>query len=163
MNLVEQLKEHWLGGIIAVAAICIGTTWIVVNEVSVKPRDFVIEQQKTTIADLKDKIKELQGDGRPLSNQPATSESATVLQPTWVYENQPILALDNQVLIKVSSPSSFIHSATFDLEIPEQEPIHWGVTTVGTRKTFTYKGNTYFFDVLDTSNSGAKVTIAKKL
>ena len=165
MSLIDKVKEHWIGSLVAFAAICIGTTWIVATEILVKPRDFTIEQQKTNIADLKEKIKELQGEQGYLSTQKTNSSgsSAIVLQPTWIYSNQPLLALDDQVLINVSSLSSFIHAATFDLRIPEQQDIHWGVTIVGTRNTFVYKGESYFFDVLEVTDRSAKISISKKL
>jgi hypothetical protein len=93
----------------------------------------------------------------------STQESAIVVEPTWVYEHRPLAVLDSQVMIKVSGVIDFIRCATFDVDIPEQKPINWGATCVGTRKTFTYKGVDYYFNVLEVSGSGAKINIAKKL
>jgi hypothetical protein len=160
MNLIDRIKEHWVGGLVAFTALCIGTTWIIVNELLVKPRDFTIEQQKTTIAELRDRIKE-----GPAVTQAATASAqppGVILRPTRISVNQPILALDGQVLIRVSSPSGTSHSASFDLQVADQPPITWASETVGTRKTFTYKGESYLFDILDVSDFGAQVSISKK-
>jgi hypothetical protein len=126
MNWVDQIKDHWILKVIGGAVFCIGTTWVVINEISVKPRDFVIEQQKASISDLRDKLREPQSEGRTSGTQ-APAASNVVLPPTWVNQNQPLLALDNQLLVKVTYASDFSRTATFDLEIPEQETLHWGV------------------------------------
>jgi hypothetical protein len=179
MGLLEKLKEHWFGGVILFGCAVAGTTWLIANEILVKPRDFTIEQQKTTIADMREKIKDLQEEkGKGASESSLTSAtpaktprlslarpgppSATVLVPTWISEGQPFLMFDDQVMIKVSSASGFIHSATIDIELPS-EKIHWGVLGVGETKTFVYRGQTYFFRIIEVMDRQAKVTIAKKL
>lgn len=84
-----------------------------------------------------------------------------ILEPTWVYEDKPILSFNNQILIEVSSPSSFIHCATFDLKITNHKSIHFGLTCIGDRRTFSYNNYEYIFDVLEINDLGAKVTITK--
>lgn len=161
MSLIDRVKEHWIGGVIAVTAISVGATWTVLNEVSLKPRDFVIEQQKATIASLTDKLRD--ADRQERQSALVAAPSSIILQPTWVYDDLPLLALDNQVSIRLSSASSRSHFASFDVQIPEQDAIHLGFVGLGNRQTFSYKGITYLFDVLDVSDRGAKVTIARKL
>jgi hypothetical protein len=86
-----------------------------------------------------------------------------ILEPTWVYKDKPVLSFNNQILIKVSSPSSFIQCATFDLKITDQNSIHWGLICIGERRTFSYNNYEYIFDVLEINDRGAKVTITKLL
>jgi hypothetical protein len=175
MGLLEKLKEHWLGGVILIGCAIAGTTWFIANEVLVKPRDFAIEQQKTSIADMRQKIKDLQeekGNGASdSSHTPAAPElrsagpsapPATALEPTWINEGRPFLMFDDQVVIKVSSASGFIQSATIDIELPS-EKIHWGVLGVGETKTFVYRGQTYLFRIIEVVDRKAQITIAKKL
>ena len=163
MTIIDRIKNNWIGGIIALSAICITGTWYTSFELFVKPRDFTIEQQKILIQDLREKIREHQDNhDSVISQNPLTSDTNIVLEPIWIYVNQPIQALSGQLLISVSSPSDFIHSATFDITLPDHPTLHFGVESVGTRREFTYKGKTYFFDILDASNIGAKIAISTK-
>jgi hypothetical protein len=52
MDLVEKAKKHWFVGIISIAVLCIGITWVVAVEILVKPRDFIIEQKEKKITEL---------------------------------------------------------------------------------------------------------------
>jgi len=51
MDLVEKAKKHWFVGIISIAVLCIGITWVVAVEILVKPRDFIIEQNEKKISE----------------------------------------------------------------------------------------------------------------
>lgn len=69
MNLIDKLKAHWLGGCIGLAAICIGSTWLIASEILVKPRDLIIEQHmaeiqkiRANLHDLKDRQDKLADD-----------------------------------------------------------------------------------------------------
>lgn len=86
-----------------------------------------------------------------------------VLEPKWVYKNNPILVFNNQILIEVSSPSSFIQCATFDLNIQNNNSIRFTLMCIGKREQFSYNNQDYLFDVLDITDRGAKITISRFL
>jgi len=69
MDLLEHIKTHWIGGVIALAIVCISTTWFAINEVLVRPRDFEIEKQTREISNL-------QGEAHDLKARLASSEKA---------------------------------------------------------------------------------------
>ena len=163
MGLIERLREHWIGGVVALCVASVGLTWAVITEVSVKPRDFVIEQQKGTIAELNDRLKHSADAVHTGIQSPADTPSNVVLNPTWVYDNQPVFAFDNQLIIRFVVGDGFLKVASLKMDIPDEQPVSFDSVNPGSRRTFEYKGNTYFFDVSDVSNTGAKVSIAKKL
>jgi hypothetical protein len=82
MTLIEQLKKHWIGSVIMIAAICISTTWLVSIELFVKPRDFRIEELRSKIADLNERIKELQTNPSkdPVSHETELQEKIASLE-----------------------------------------------------------------------------------
>ena len=70
MSIVDRIKKHWLSGAILLASSCISATWITSTELLVKPRDFTIEQQRATIENLEEKIKNCQAKIHELEKQP---------------------------------------------------------------------------------------------
>jgi hypothetical protein len=84
MDLVEKARKHWFVGIISIAVVCIGITWIVAIETLVKPRDFTIEQQKEEITQLKEKIKQYRRDRDndfPVGNAKAVKLGGKINRP----------------------------------------------------------------------------------
>jgi DNA repair exonuclease SbcCD ATPase subunit len=59
MNLFERVKQHWIGGVIAIAFLCMSTTWFAINEILVRPRDFEIEKLTKEHLNLKSELNEL--------------------------------------------------------------------------------------------------------
>lgn len=165
MNIAEKIKKHWFGGIISFAAICIGGTWLLSNELLVKPRDFEIQILNTRITELKQQIKDL----KEIPAHVPNSDSPLVLEPTWVYGGKPIMVLSGQILI--TPEDLYIHSKafTFSIKCPDKEPIKLKLR-IGEMKTFVYDDQTYLFSLLDTDHSlalygrkaKAKISIARK-
>ena len=155
MALLDKLRNHWLGSLVVLGATCASVTWIVATEVLVKPRDFTTQQQEKIIADLRMEV------SRRLGGTPG-SHTATVLAPTWVAEDQPLLVLDDQVQVKVSHAQSFLRSASVSLELPS-ETLDWPSLGLGETKTFAYRGRKDFFRIVEVQDGRASVAIAKVL
>jgi hypothetical protein len=99
---------------------------------------------------------------RPISNPPAaTDPGIRVVPPTWLVVNHTLLLFDNQVLVKSTAVTD--ESASFRIEIPDQEASYWSEMPVGTRRIFSYRESTYFFTLLQVKDGVAELVIDKKL
>ncbi|MCH8125934.1 hypothetical protein IIC38_08240, partial [candidate division KSB1 bacterium] len=58
MNLKEKIENHLVIVVVVMFGAGASLAWFVANEVLVRPRDFTIQQQKETIAELREKIKQ---------------------------------------------------------------------------------------------------------
>lgn len=92
----------------------------------------------------------------------------TVLQPTWVYENLPIYAFDDQVLIRALQINAADNVADFSIFFPDKSIVEFKSLTQYDRKEIKYSGKTFYFDLIDTSYNferktrGALIKIVRK-
>ncbi len=165
MNIVNKIKEHWVGGTIVFAVICISGTWYASNELLVKPREFEIQRLNTLNTELKQQVKDL----KKVPAHFPDSDSPLVLAPTWVYGGKSITVLSGQILITPKDLYYYSKTSIFSIKCPGKEPIELKLR-VGEMETFVYDDQTYLFSLLDTdhsqglhgANARAKITIARK-
>ena len=151
-GLVEWFKRSRIGQISLIGAACVGITWKIQNELIVEPREFYIKELEAKLAIAGPKRSTLHapnsGDGQPVRTEPETAspDSIYVLLPTTVMQSGAIHAFSNQVLISVQAYGG---RANVSVKTPEtEEAIVWRNLEGGDRKEFTYKGNSYFVDIV---------------
>jgi hypothetical protein len=157
LKLTDRLQKHWLGGVASLAAVCVSATWAVLNEVSVKPRDFRISDQQTTITQLKERMQELERHSKDLGRG-----GDERLEPTWVNVDRAMPALGGKVLIRLERADAFLHEADIALTLTDVQSVHWRRTVAGERKVFSMASQTYLFDILQVSQNSALVAIAPR-
>lgn len=165
MNVIEQLKKHWIYSLIGLIIVNTGIVWTVARYLYIEPRNYTIEQQKALISELKDKVNALrQGEEFESTSQQYSNNQAEILSKSTISEDAPILIFNQQVMLRTwaIAYSDYYKSACFSIEIFGQPPIRWEHLIPGQRKTFKYKNNTYIFTLFDTTHSGAVISIVKK-
>lgn len=86
----------------------------------------------------------------------------TILDPIWVNEDDSLLILNKQVKIEIDNVWSGLKSVDLIIRVSDENPIFLTVYKESKRKTFVYKNQEYFFDVLDINDDSAKISMSKK-
>lgn len=76
MGLQEKFDQNWLGTIVVVAAIVAGTTWVVLDEVLVRPRDEEFARLQRRMEELETKQAQDSSPSSPLPVEPTSQQAA---------------------------------------------------------------------------------------
>ena len=95
-------------------------------------------------------------------NETGEPEGIIIIESRWINEDESFLALENQVKIEVDRVWSGLKAVDVVIRISDANPIFFTAYKEAKRQTFIYKGQEYFFDVLDIRDNSAKISISKK-
>lgn len=184
MSLTEKLQSHWLTAVVGVAVASSATTWIALEntriksmegnlkamEETVKAKDAQIEFHKATIAELKEKRRDIPSAApttaavsQPLSTAApvvSTSNPMQALVPTWLEEGKPLQVLENRAQVVISYARPSVQTVVINMELPTGSA-HFGVTTPSTPRPFSIGTQSYVLRVIEIADSKAKVSITR--
>jgi hypothetical protein len=87
MSGFENLKKHWLTGVVVLVSATAGSTWYLANELLVKPRNFQLEMREDEAERLKDTIEQLRLELRKQKNPTDVTNRVPVDANEPVFEN----------------------------------------------------------------------------
>lgn len=141
MSILDRLKEHWVGALVALCAIVAAATWKVAWELHVSPRDFQIAQ-------LKDDLAREKNDGavhQSPSGEPAAQTSVIALSETGVFEGSSATTSDGRVAVKITQVLGDVVSLSITLDAAL--PIEFKKQAIGSRIAVDAGSLTYFVDL----------------